>query len=149
MLELDDGTCIAESVAICRYFEVLHPAPPLMGSDARDQALVEMWQRRMEIELFRKVTGTFQNTHDFFKGRIEQVPAFGEVCRGAAASASRGSTASSAGRPFVAGDRYTIADITALVAIDFGRVVDIRIAPDQKNLARWHEAVSARPSAKA
>jgi glutathione S-transferase len=149
LLELDDGTCIAESVAICRYFEVLHPEPPLLGGAARDQALVEMWQRRMEIELFQKVTGTFQNTHDFFKGRIEQVPAFGEVCRKAAGKRLVWLDEELAGRPFVAGDRYTIADITALCAIDFGRVVGIRIAPEQKNLARWHEAVSGRSSAKA
>jgi glutathione S-transferase len=149
VLELDDGTCIAESVAICRYFEVLHPVPPLMGSDARDQALVEMWQRRMEIELFQKVTGTFQNTHDFFKGRIEQVPAYGEVCKKAAGKRLAWLDEELAGRPFIAGERYTIADITALCALDFGRVVGIRIAPEQKNLARWHETVSGRPSAKA
>ena len=121
-----------------------------MGTDASDQALVEMWQRRMEFELFQKVTGTFQNTHDFFKGRIEQVPAFGEVCKqGRPRKRLAWLDGELAGRPFVAGDRYTIADITALCAIDFGRVVGIRIAPEQKNLARWHEAVSARPSAKA
>jgi glutathione S-transferase len=149
MLELDDGTCIAESVAICRYFERLHPDPPLMGGDARDEALVEMWQRRMELELFRYVTGCFQNTHEFFKGRIEQVPAYGEVCRKAARHRLAWLDRELAGRPFVAGARYTIADITALAALDFGRVCDIRIAPEQKHLARWHESVSARPSAKA
>jgi glutathione S-transferase len=148
-LELDDGTVIAESVAICRYFEVLHPEPPLLGTDARDQALVEMWQRRMELELFRNVAGCFQNTHAFFAGRIEQVPAYGEVCKRTAAKRLAWLDEELAGRPFVAGTRYTIADITALVAIDFGRVVDIRIAPEQKHLARWHEAVSSRPSAKA
>ena len=149
VLELDDGTCISESVAICRYFEVLHPAPPLMGTDARDQALVEMWQRRMEIELFQKITGVFQNTHAFFKGRIEQVPEFGEVCRRAAVKRLAWLDEELAGRPFVAGDRYTIADITALCGLDFGRVVNIRPEPSQKNLLRWHEAVSSRPSAKA
>jgi glutathione S-transferase len=148
-LELDDGTVIAESVAICRYFEALHPEPPLFGTDARDQALVEMWQRRMELELFRNVAGCFQNTHAFFKGRIEQVPEYGEVCRRTAAKRLAWLDEELAGRPFVAGPRYTVADVTALVAIDFGRVVDIRIAPEQKNLARWHEAVASRPSAKA
>jgi glutathione S-transferase len=108
-----------------------------------------MWQRRMEIELFQKVTGTFQNTHDFFKGRIEQVPAYGEVCKKAAGKRLSWLDEELAGRPFIAGERYTIADITALCALDFGRVVGIRIAPDQKNLARWHETVSGRPSAKA
>ncbi len=148
-LELDDGTVIAESVAICRYFEAVHPEPALLGTGAVDQARVEMWQRRMELEVFRYVTGCFQNTHAFFKGRIEQVPEYGEVCRRAGRKRLAWLDEELAGRPFVAGDRYTIADITALCAIDFGRVVDIRIAPEQKHLARWHEAVSSRPSAKA
>ena len=149
MLELDDGTCIAETVAICRYFEAKQPNPPLMGTDAKDQAVVEMWQRRMELELFRHVTGCFQNTHDFFKGRIEQIPAFGEVCRKTARARLAWLDGDLANRPFIAGDRYTIADITALCALDFGRVVEIRIAPEQKNLLRWYESVSSRPSAKA
>ena len=149
VLELDDGTCIAESVAICRYFEELHPAPPLMGEGARDRAIVEMWSRRTELELWRFVTGCFQHTHDFLKGRIEQVPAWGELCRNTARERLTWFDRELADRPFIAGERYTIADITALCALDFGRVVDIRIAPEQKHLARWHEAVSARPSAKA
>jgi glutathione S-transferase len=149
VLELDDGTCIAESVAICRYFEEIQPQPPLMGTDAKDRALVEMWQRRMELELFRYVTGCFQNTHKFFAGRIPQVPEYGEVCRNAARARLAWLDGELAARTFVAGDRYTIADITALCAVDFGRVSDIRIAPDQKHLARWHEAASSRPSAKA
>lgn len=147
VLELDDGTCLAESVAICRYFEELHPDPPLMGRGALDAALVEMWQRRMELEIWSNVTGCFQNTHDYFKGRIEQVPAYGEVCRGRAVQRLAWLDEVLAEREFVAGDQYTIADITAQVAIDFARVVKIRLQPDQKHLARWHEAVSARPSA--
>jgi len=149
VLELDDGTCIAESVAICRYFEEVQPNPPLMGTDARDRAVVEMWQRRMELELFRNVTGCFQNTHTFFAGRIPQVPEYGEVCRNAARARLAWLDGELVSRPFVAGERYTIADITALCAIDFGRVSDIRIAPEQKQLQRWYDAVSARPSAKA
>jgi glutathione S-transferase len=149
VLELDDGTTIAESVAICRYFEGEQPDPPLMGVDASDAALVEMWQRRMEIEVMNNITGCFRNTHDFFKGRIPQVPEYGEVCRGWAGERLAWLDEVLADREFIAGDRFTIADITALVGIDFGRVVDIRIGPDQKNLSRWHEAVSARPSAAA
>jgi glutathione S-transferase len=149
VLELDDGTCIAESVAICRYFEEVQPSPPLMGTDARDRAIVEMWSRRTELELWRYVTGCFQNTHAFFAGRIEQVPAWGELCRKTARERLAWLDGELAERPFVAGPRYTIADITLLCAIDFGRVVEIRIAPEQKHLARWHEAVSSRPSAKA
>ena len=149
MLELDDGTCIAESVAICRYFEETHPQPPLMGVDARDRAIVEMWQRRMEFEIFIPITQVFRNTHAFFKGRIPQVPEYGEVCRKHAEQRLAWIDEELAGREFIAGPRYTIADITALCGIDFGRVTGIRIQAEQKNLARWHAAVSARPSAKA
>jgi glutathione S-transferase len=149
VLELDDGTCISESVAICRYFEGAHPEPPLMGVDATDAAVVEMWQRRMEIEVLNNVTGCFRNTHDYFKGRVEQVPEYGEVCRGWAGEKLAWLDGVLGEREFVAGERYSIADITAQVAIDFGRVVQIRIAPEQKNLSRWHEAVSSRPSASA
>ena len=149
VLELDDGTTIAESVAICRYFEELHPEPPLMGTDAQARAVVEMWQRRMEFEVFLPITQVFRNGHAFFKGRIPQVPEYGEVCRTHAEQRLAWLDGVLAERPFVAGERYTIADITALCAIDFGRVSNIRITPGQPNLARWHAAVSSRPSTKA
>jgi glutathione S-transferase len=149
VLELDDGTCIAESVAICRYFEELHPTPPLMGTDARDRALVEMWQRRMELELFIPVAQVFRNSHPFFAGRIPQVAEWGEVNRHAAEARLAWLDTQLADREFVAGPRFTIADITALCAVDFGRVSKIRIQPEQTHLARWHAAVSARPSATA
>jgi glutathione S-transferase len=149
VLELDDGTCIAESVAICRYFEELHPNPPLMGVDARDRAIVEMWQRRMEFELLLPTTNSFRHRHEFFKGRIPQVPEFAEVSRKAAENGLAWLDQVLADRPFIAGERYTIADITALCSVDFGRVSKLRIQPEQKNLTRWYEAVSTRPSAKA
>ncbi len=149
VLQLDDGTNLAESVAICRYFEETHPEPHLMGVDARDRALVEMWQRRMELNLFSMVTGCFRNTSDFFKGRIPQVPEYGEVCRQAAEKAFGMLDGFLGASKFIAGERYTIADITALVAIDFAKLIKLRISPEQKNLARWYEAVSSRPSAKA
>jgi glutathione S-transferase len=149
ILELDDGRYLAETVAICRYFEGLHPEPALMGVDAVDAAFVEMWNRRMELELFSNITGTFRNTHDFFKGRITQVPEYGEACRESAMNRLAWLDEELSGREFIAGERYTIADITALCGIDFGRVAGIGIADDQKNLKRWHETVSSRPSAKA
>jgi len=149
VLELDDGVCISESVAICRYFEELQPDPPLMGGGAEGKAIVEMWNRRMEFELALLAFQSFRNTHDFFKGRIPQVPEFGEVCQDAAGVRMTWLDGELAGREFIAGDAYTIADITALVGIDFGRVTGIRIAPELKHLQRWYEAVSSRPSAKA
>ena len=149
VLELDDGTTIAESVAICRYFEEQQPEPALMGTGAVERARVEMWQRRMELEVLMGATTSFRNTHDFFKGRIEQVPEAGKVAKRACLKRLEWLDGVLAEREFVAGERYTIADITALVGIDFGRTTDIRIEPELKNLTRWHEAVSARPSAKA
>ena len=149
VLELDDGTCIAESVAICRYFEETQPEPPLFGVDARDRALVEMWQRRMELELFIPIAQVFRNSHPFFAGRIPQVAEWGEVNRKHALATMTWLDRELADREFVAGPRYTIADVTALCGVDFGRVSKIRVAPDRANLARWHAAVTARPSAAA
>jgi glutathione S-transferase len=120
-----------------------------MGTDARDRALVEMWQRRMELEVLIPIAQVFRNAHPFFAGRIPQVAEWGEVNRHAAESRLAWLDTVLAGREFIAGDRYTIADITALCGIDFGRVSKIRIQPEHSNLARWHAAVSARPSAKA
>jgi len=149
VLELDDGTYLAESIAICRYFEETNPEPALMGVDARDRAVVEMWQRRMELELFGPITQVFRNGHPFFAGRIPQVAEWGEVSRNHAEATMRWVDRELAGREFIAGPRYTIADITALCGIDFGRVSKIRIPAELANLTRWHAAVSARPSAKA
>jgi glutathione S-transferase len=149
ILELDDGAIIAESTAICRYFEEMQPEPPLMGTDARDRAIVEMWLRRVEFEVAFPIMQTFRNTHDFFKGRIPQVPEWGSVCKERAIQQLAWLEGELADRPYVAGDRYTIADITLLIGVDFGRVSDIRIDPEHKNLTRWYGEVSARPSAKA
>ncbi|MSQ48456.1 MAG: glutathione S-transferase family protein [Deltaproteobacteria bacterium] len=149
VLELDDGTCIAETVAICRYFEELHPNPPLLGTDTKDRALVEMWQRRMELELLLPIADAFRQRHEFFKGKIRQVPEYAAAQKLNAEERLVWLNDVMASRPFIAGDRYSIADITAVVAIDFGRVSKIGIQPDQPHLKRWHDAVSARPSAKA
>ena len=149
MLELDDGTIIAESVAICRYFEETHADPPLMGVDTEDKALVEMWNRRMEHNLALPAMNSFRHTHKFFAGRIPQIPEFGANSKKEALSRIAWLDGELAEREFIAGDRFTIADITALVGIDFGRVTQIGISDDQTNLKRWHEAVSSRPSAAA
>jgi glutathione S-transferase len=149
VLELDDGTMISESTAICRYFEEVQPDPPLLGADARDRAIVEMWLRRVEFEVAFPIMQTFRNTHDFFKGRIPQVPEWAAVCKKQSFKQLAWLDGEMADRPFVAGDRYTIADITLLIGVDFGRVSDIRIDPEHKNLTRWYGEVSSRPSAKA
>jgi len=149
ILELDDGTIISESTAICRYFEETYPQPPLMGTDATDRAIVEMWLRRIEFEVAFPIMQTFRNTHDFFKGRIPQVAEWGAVCKRRAIEQLAWLDGEMADRPFVAGDRYTIADITLLIGVDFGRVSDIRVDPQHKNLTRWYAEISSRPSARA
>jgi glutathione S-transferase len=149
VLELDDGTCISESVSICRYFEELQASPPLFGTGAKDRAIVDMWNRRMEFAVLQPIADAFRQRHEFFKGRIRQVPEYADVQRLNAEDGLKWLDEELANRRFVAGDNFTIADITAMVAIDFGRVSKIAIKPEQRNLARWHAEVSSRPSAKA
>ena len=150
IIELDDGSYLAETVAICRYFEGIRPEPLLFGQDNEDRAKVEMWNRRMESEIFGNFGAWFRNTHDFFKGRISQVPEYGEVCRDGLFERMDWLDGELSDREFIAGDRYTIADITAQCAFDFfGKILKRLPAPEQKNLSRWYDGVSARPSAKA
>ena len=103
----------------------------------------------MEHEIALPCAQSFRQTHEFFKGKIRQVPEFGEASKEAALKRLEWLDTELADRDFIAGDRYTIADITAMVGLDFGRVTGIKIGPDQKNLQRWHEAVASRPSASA
>ena len=150
VLELDDGSYLSESVAICRYLEGLHPEPNLLGRDLREQAEIERWNRRMELELFTAIGRTVQNTSSIFQGRFKQFPEYGEAQRALVYQRLERMDRELNGHKFVAGDRFTIADITALVAIDIGgRLADIKIAPELAHLTRWHETVSSRPSATA
>jgi glutathione S-transferase len=150
VLELDDGSYLSESVAICRYLEGLHPEPNLSGRDLREQAEIERWNRRMELELFAAIGRTVQNTSPIFQGRFRQFPDYGEAQRALVNQRLERMDRELNGHQFVAGDRFTIADITALVAIDFGgRLADIKVAQKLAYLTRWHELVSSRPSAKA
>jgi glutathione S-transferase len=149
VLELDDQTHLAESVAICRYFEELHPDPPLFGTDTRDRAMVEMWNRRIELEIMMPVSHAFRHGHRFNEGKLEQIPEYAEQCRRAVMGRLAWLDTELADRHYIAGEQFTIADISALAAIDFGRVCKIRIQPEQSNLLRWYESVSSRPSAKA
>jgi glutathione S-transferase len=150
VLELDDGSYLSESVAICRHLEGLHPEPNLLGRDLREQAEIERWNRRMELELFAAIGRTVQNTSPIFQGRFKQFPDYGEAQRTVVYQRLERMDRELNGYQFVAGNRFTIADITALVAIDIGgRLADIKIAPELTRLTRWHQVVSSRPSAKA
>jgi len=137
-------------VAICRYFEMTYPEPPLMGVDPRDCAFVEMWNRRMELEVFHPIARSMQHTHPFFKDRFKQFPEYGSVQREHAIKRLEWLDSILAQRPFIAGERYTIADITAQCGIDIGAAMGAFQIPDHiKHVKRWHESVSSRPSAKA
>ena len=150
VLELEDGSHLSESVAICRYLEGLHPEPNLLGRDLREQADIERWNRRMELELFAAIGRTVQNTSPIFQGRFKQFPEYGEAQRAVVYQRLERMDRELNGHQFVAGDRFTIADITALVAIDIGgRLADIKIVPELAHLTRWHDSVSGRPSANA
>jgi glutathione S-transferase len=149
VLELDDGSAIAESLAICRYLEALHPQPPLMGRTPREAAQVEMWTLRMDHELSGPIADVFSHASEFYRGRIEQVPQVAAWARGRALHAMAWLDRELAGRAHVAGDDYTMADIVAQCALVLGKAVALRVPPEMPNLARWFAAVSARPTARA
>ena len=149
-LVLDDGTIITELIAICRYFEAVQPEPPLFGTGAKGIALVEMWNRRCEINFFSNVAAVFRHLHPAMKDlEVPQVPAYAEAMRPRAIWFLELLDKELAGREFIAGDRYSVADITTLVAVDFMKPARLTMPENLANVQRWHAAVSARPSSKA
>ena len=154
VLELDDGRRIAETIAICRYFEETHPSPPLFGRDAYDKAAVEEWQRHVEQDGFLAVGEAFRNSLAGFKGRAltgqhgyEQIPELGERGKQRTMRFFELLDRRLGGQEFIAGPNYSVADITALVAHDFGARAKVLVTEAMPNLRRWYAAVSARPSA--
>jgi glutathione S-transferase len=150
VLVLDDGTCISESIAICRYFEALRPEPPLFGQGALEAAMVEMWNRRAELNFLFIVAHAFRHLHPVMKDlEVPQIPEWGEANKPRAVDFLRIVDRELADREFIAGDRYTVADITTMVGYDFLKVAKIAVPDELQNVRRWHAAVSARPSARA
>ena len=149
-LELDDGTVICESIAICRYFEQLQPDPPLFGIGAKDIAVVEMWERRVEFHLLGPVSHVFRNSHPAMKEmEVPQVPAWAEANKPRIMDFLALLDRELGSRRYIAGERYTVADITGMIAVDFLKPAKLEVSPALTNLKRWHSEVSARPSAKA
>ena len=149
-LELDDGTVITESVAICRYFEELNPEPPLFGRTPLEKAKVEMWNRRAELELFVPITHVFRHLHPgMAKHEVPQIAEWGEANKPKIIAGLMLMNDALAHHPFVAGEAFSIADITALCAIDFMKPTRIKVPDEMVHLLRWHAEVSARPSAAA
>ena len=149
-LVLDDGTVITESIAICRYFEMLRPEPPLFGQGAKESALVEMWNRRCEINFFSNVAAVFRHLHPSMKElEVPQVPEWAEANKPRVTWFLELLDRELASHEFIAGDRYSVADITALVTVDFMKPARLTVPDALTNVKRWHAAVSARPSAAA
>jgi glutathione S-transferase len=150
VLELPDGRVLRESMAICRFIEESYPDPNLYGTDAWERAQIEMWNRHAELELLWPISQVFRNTHQFWIGKIKQAPEFGAIMREHLTQRLEWLEGELGKRPYMAGERFTVADITALCAIDFGKVVSVRLdATTQPNLSAWHARVTDRPSAKA
>lgn len=150
VLILDDGTVITESMAICRYFEELKPEPPLMGVGPLGKAIVEMWQRRMELNLLFPVAQTFRHLHPAMKELEKpQVAEWGEANRPRALTMLSMLNNQLSVDPFIAGNEFSMADITAMVGIDFMKPAKIDRPENLPNLDRWYDEVSSRPSAKA
>jgi glutathione S-transferase len=150
VLVLDDGTCISESIAICRYFEALRPEPPLFGQGALEAAMVEMWNRRAELNFLFIVAHAFRHLHPAMKElEVPQVAEWGEANKPRAVDFLRILDRELGDHEFVAGDRYTVADITTMVGYDFLKVAKIAVPEELIHVRRWHATVSARPSASA
>ncbi|HZP74942.1 MAG TPA: glutathione S-transferase [Pseudolabrys sp.] len=149
-LELDDGTVLTESIAICRYFEALRPDPPLFGVGPKEVALVDMWNRRAEFHLLNVVANVFRHLHPAMAAFEQpQVAAWGEANKPRALDFLRLLDGELKTHEFVAGDRYSVADITAMVAVDFMKPAKLSVPDELGQVKRWHAAVSARPSASA
>jgi glutathione S-transferase len=156
-LLLDDGTVLDESIAICRYFEELHPEPNLFGNTPLERAQVESWQRRMEFEGMFNIAAAFRNAMPAYANRgspgagppTPQIPAMAErglmMTRHWMNSLEERLSASA----FIAGDRFTVADITAFICVDFAKWVGVRTDDSHPALKAWYQGVRSRPSAAA
>ena len=150
VLVLDDGTVITESMAISRYFEALQPEPNLLGRDAREIAMIEMWNRRIELNFYWPVSMAFRHLHPAMAEREKpQVPDWGEANKPRVVEFARLLDAELGKRSFVAGGRFTVADITAFITVDFMKPAKIELPAELANVRRWHASIAARPSAAA
>lgn len=149
VLMLDDGSYLSESMAICRFFEEMMPEPPLFGSTPVERARIEMWNRRMEIEVMDPIVQAFRHLSPFWKDRQKQVAAAGELAREHAFARMQWLDAELLDRPFLSGNSYTVADITAQCAFVLGKNTGTPIGPELVNLARWFRDVTSRSTARA
>lgn len=147
VLELEDGTCIAETGAICRYFEEAFPDhKPLLGRTPLEKAHIEQWLRWIDFYFMTPTGMAFQHTTGYFKDRMKPFPEWGEECKRQAGRFFNFLDQHLADKPFICGDELTAADINAVCALDFNRVVQQRIQPEQVHLKAWHDRMYSRPS---
>ncbi len=149
MLEMDDGTAVTESVAICRYLESVYPEPNMFGRDAKEMAVIEMWCRRVEMLVATPLMLTVRHSHPALAALEKQVPEVAETNRAGAERALKVFDRRLADSEFIAADRFTMADILAATAIDFSRMAKFRVPEIYENVRRWYDAVMAREGAKA
>jgi len=155
-LQLDDGSCISEVLAICHYLEAQHPSPALLGTTDEERARILMWNGKVEQQGLWSVADAFRNAAKGLKERAAtglvaypQIPALAERGRGRVEQFFRRLDEQLADNEFVAGDGYSIADIAAMVVVDFSAWIKLSVPEDAMNTQRWYESVSARPSAQA
>jgi len=155
-LQLDDGSCISEVLAICHYLEAKHPEPALLGTTDEERARVLMWNSKVEQQGLWAVADAFRNAAKGLKDRAAtglvgypQIPELAERGRSRVEQFFRWLDDRLADNEFVAGDRYSIADISAMVVVDFSAWIKLSVPEDATNTLRWYESVSARPSAQA
>ena len=149
VLELEDGSTITESLAICRYLESVFPEPALMGRSPRETAVIDMWTLRREYELSRPIAEVFLHSGEFYRARVEQVPEVAAWSRGRALQTMAWMDRELVARRHIAGDDYSMADIVAQCACVLGKATGLRIPAELTNLSRWFADVAARPTARA
>ncbi len=148
VLELDDGSCIAETMAICRYFEVAYAdTPKLLGETAAEQAVIEQWLRWIEFYFFMPTGMCFQHSTGYFKDRMTPYPEWGAECGKQVAQYFAFLDQQLADKSYICGEKFSAADINAFTTVAFARVVNIRIQPEQQHLQAWYDRIKARPSA--
>ncbi|MDB5450369.1 MAG: Glutathione S-transferase [Phenylobacterium sp.] len=148
-LELDDGTCISETVAICRYFDEVHPEPPLFGRTPVEKATIDMWVRRVEFTVMMPVGNFWRHAHPRTAALLTQFKDFGESNKATYQGAQKWLDRELAAKPFLAGEAYSMADICLLSTVDFADWIGLPLEDEFENLKAWHARVSARPSATA
>jgi len=148
-LELDDGTCISETVSICRYLEEIHPIPPLFGTTAVERATIDMWIRRVEFSVMMPVGQFWRHAHPRTAALLTQYKEFGESNKTTYSGSQKFMDRELSTRPFVAGDTYSMADICLLTTVDFATWIGLPLEAEFKSLNDWHARVTARASAEA